>query len=486
MSFIDGTVINIALPALQRDLHATLVDVQWVIEAYSLLLAAFLLTGGSLGDRFGRRRIFLTGTTVFALASLGCALAPNVGELIAARAIQGLGGALLVPGSLAIIATCFTDKDRGRAIGTWSGFTSITAALGPVLGGWLIDHFSWRAAFVINLPIACAVVIISLRFIPESRGEQLGAPLDWPGAFLAALGLGSFVYAMLESSNFGWRDPRILGTLAAGAVCSAAFLAVERRASNPTVPLGLFRSRSFAGANLLTLFLYTALTSVTFFLPLNLIQVQGYTATSAGAAMLPFILLMFLLSRWSGTLFDRFGAKRPLAIGCTVASLGLALFAVPGIGARYATTFLPATVVLGLGMVTSVAPLTTAVMSAAPPKHAGAASGINNAVSRLAGVIAIAVFSIVMLRVFERRLEKGLSHLDFPAAAKSEIQAQSKRLAAMQLPKELSGNDRALAQRVIGEAFVAGFRSVSLISAGLTLLAAGVAWTMIGDKLKTG
>jgi EmrB/QacA subfamily drug resistance transporter len=430
--------------------------------------------------------MFLTGTVIFALASVGCALAVSVGELVAARAIQGFGGALLVPGSLAIIATSFPDKDRGRAIGTWSGFTSITAAVGPVLGGWLIDHLSWRAAFLINLPIACAVVVIALSAIPESRGEQPRASLDWLGALLAAVGLGGLVYALLESSNLGWKDPRVLGSLTAGAASLPSFLAVERRASDPMVPLELFRSRSFAGANLSTLFLYTALTGVLFFYPLNLIQVQRYTATAAGAAMLPFIVLMFLLSRWSGSLFDRFGPKRPLVIGCAIAALGCCLFAVPGIGGAYASTFLPAILVLGLGMATCVAPLTTAVMSAAPPKHAGAASGINNAVARVAGVIAIAVFSIVMLRVFERRVEYGLSHLDLPASAKSEIRNQSKRLAATQLPNGLSPGDHALVQRVIGEAFVAGFRSVVLISAGLALLAATIAGTMVGDKLRSG
>jgi EmrB/QacA subfamily drug resistance transporter len=482
MAFIDGTVVNIALPALQTDLHATLVDVQWVIEAYALLLAAFILTGGSLGDQLGRRRIFLAGTIIFALASLGCALAATVGQLVAARAIQGLGGALLVPGSLSILASSFSEKDRGRAIGTWSGFTSITAAVGPVLGGWLIDHLSWRAAFLINLPIACAVVVISLCFIPESRGEQGGAKLDWPGALLAAVGLGGVVYALLESSILGWRHPRIWGALVLGVAASISFMAVERRAADPMLPLALFRSRTFAGANLLTLFLYTALTGVLFFFPLDLIQVQGYTATAAGAALLPFILLMFFLSRWSGTLFDRFGGRGPLIIGCSIAALGFALFAVPGIGGSYLTTFLLPILVLGLGMATSVAPLTTAVMSAVPSKHAGAASGINNAVSRVAGLMAVAVFSIVMLRIFEPRLDEGLSRASLPAAAQAEIRGQSSRLGAAQLPKDLTASERASAERVIGSAFVAGFRAVALISAGLALLAAMTGGRMIGEK----
>lgn len=479
MAFIDGTVVNVALPALQADLGATLVDVQWVIESYALLLAALLLTGGSLGDRFGRRRVFLIGTALFALASLGCALASNVLQLVVARGIQGIGGALLVPGSLAILAASFGEGDRGRAIGTWSGFGAFAGAVGPVLGGWLIDHLSWRWAFLINVPLACAVVAISLWRVPESRGEDVGAPLDWPGVVLATVGLGGVVYALLESSNLGWTHPRVLAALALGVAALLAFFVFERRTSDPMLPLELFRSRSFAGANLLTLFLYGALASVFFLLPLDLIQVQGYTATAAGAAMPPVILLMFFLSRWSGGLFDRFGPKRPLVVGCSIAALGFALFGVPGVGGSYWTTFFPAMVVLGAGMATSVAPLTTTVMSAVPASHAGTASGINNAVSRVASLIAVAVFSVVMLRVFEHRLERRLEDLSIPAPIRSEIQRQSKRLAAVELPANVTPADRAKARRAIVDAFVAGFRRVASIAAFLAVLAAVVAGLVI-------
>ena len=485
MAFIDGTVVNVTLPALQTEFGATLVDLQWVIESYALLLAALLLTGGSLGDRYGRRRVFLIGTGLFAIASLACALASTVGQLIAARAVQGVGGALLVPGSLAILSTSFGKENRGRAIGTWSGFTSITAAIGPVLGGWLIDHLSWRAAFLINLPIACAVIAISLRWVPESRGGSRDAPLDWPGALLTTAGLTSLVYALLESSNSGWSDPLILGALAAGFAALIALFVVERRARDPMVPLELFRSRTFAGANLLTFFLYGAMAGLFLFLPMNLIQVQGDSATAAGAAILPFILLMFLLSRWSGGLFDRFGSRLPLTIGCSISALGFLLLSRSGIGGDYWMSFFPGICVLGVGMATCVAPLTTAVMSGAPPQHAGAASGINNAVSRVAGLIAVAVLSIVMLRAFEHRLERELSNFALPEPVRAQIQRESKSLAALPLPQSISADARAKAERAIKEAFVAGFKRVLFVAAGLSLLSALVAWTMIAGKTKT-
>src|SRR6266571_6953419 len=370
MAFIDGSAVNVALPVIQRDFNTTASNVQWVVEAYSLFLAALILVGGTLGDHFGRRRIFATGIIVFILASIACAFSPDVLFLILARAVEGIGGALMVPGSLAILSASFSADQRGRAIGTWSGFTSASSLLGPVLGGWLVQYASWRWVFFINVPLAAIVLIVLFWQVPESRDEDASARLDWWGILLETLALGSLVYGLIQAGSFGLGSPIVLGTLAVGIVALIAFLLVEAHSPAPMVPLTLFRSPTFSGANLLTFLLYGALSGITYYLPFNFIQVQGYTPTFAGAAFVPFSLIMFLLSRWAGGLVNRFGAKLPLVVG-------FALFAVPGITSgpgSFWTTFFPAVVVMGLGMTITVAPLTTAVMGAVEQRHAGTAS----------------------------------------------------------------------------------------------------------------
>ncbi|MEY2496999.1 MAG: hypothetical protein QOD12_555 [Verrucomicrobiota bacterium] len=478
LAFIDGTVVNVALPALQRDLSATVVGVQWVIEAYSLLLAALLLVGGSMGDRYGRRKIFVIGVVIFAAASAWCGFASGIGQLIAARAVQGMGAALLVPGSLAIISSSFSEEERGKAIGTWSGFSAITAAIGPVLGGWLIERISWRAVFFINIPIAFLVILISLRHVPESSNAAKGR-LDWPGAILATLGLGALVYGLIESSSRGFAHPPVFSALVVALVFLAVFVVQEARIENPMLPLALFRSRIFTGANLLTFLLYGALGGTLFFLPLNLIQVQRYSPTAAGAALLPFILIMFLLSRWSGALVQRYGARLPLVIGPLIAAAGFALFARPGVGGTYWTTFFPAVVILGIGMAVSVAPLTTTVMGSVAGDRAGVASGINNAISRTAGLLAIAILGIVMLHTFDRSLDGRLAQLDLSPSVKQSLNAQRTRLAGIELPETITPKTRSLLTDAIDGSFVDGFRSILLTGAALALGSAITALLLI-------
>jgi EmrB/QacA subfamily drug resistance transporter len=485
MGFIDGSVVNVALPAIQSQLGATAVDAQWIVESYALFLAALILVGGSLGDHLGRRRIFSAGIVVFALASVWCGFAPSPEQLIVARAVQGVGGAMLIPGSLAIISASFSEERRGKAIGTWAAFSGITSVLGPVLGGYLVETLSWRWVFFINIPLAAAVLAITLTRVPESRDEE-ARKLDPWGAILATLGLGGLVFGLIESSSVGLADPLVIVSLAVGVAALVAFVFAELRVEEPMMPLSLFRSRNFTGANTFTLLLYFALGGALFFLPFNLIQVQGYTATAAGAAFAPAIVLMFFLSRYTGAITDRFGPRLPLVVGPAIAAGGFALFTLPGADAgSYWSTFFPAVTVLGLGLSILVPNLTTVALNSVTGQHSGLASGVNNAFSRIASLLAIAVLGVLMFSVFSSGLDSRVSSLDLAPSERSQLEERKVDLGAAQPPDGVSEGTAAAIERAVAESYVAGFRWVMIVCAGLALASALSAAFLIQGKTAT-
>jgi EmrB/QacA subfamily drug resistance transporter len=395
IAFLEATVVNVALPEIGKDLDAGVTGLQWVVNGYLLTLAALILLGGSLGDHLGRRRIFNIGVIWFTTASALCALAPSVEVLVGARIIQGVGGALLTPGSLAIIEATFHRDDRARAIGAWSALSGVAAAVGPLLGGYLIDAVSWRAIFLINLPLGAFVVYQARRHVPETRDPTVGGPLDLRGAALAALGLGGFTFALIQAPEEGVGSAPVLAALAVGLTSSLLFLRAERRSAEPMLPLEIFRSRQFTGANLVTFVVYAALGGV-FFLLIVFLQISlGYSPIAAGAASLPITALMLLLSARAGALAQRIGPRLPLTVGPFVIAIGMLMMRGIGIGDGYVEAVLPPILVFGLGLTLVVAPITATVLAAADPNHAGVASGVNNAVARTAQLSAVAVFPLV-------------------------------------------------------------------------------------------
>ena len=394
MAFLDATVVNIALPHIGAQFHASAASLQWVVNGYTLSLASLILLGGSLGDRFGRRRVFMLGACWFALASLACGISPNIDLLIAARALQGIGGALLAPGSLAIIEASFRPDDRARAIGAWSGLGGVAGAIGPFLGGWLVETSSWRLVFLINVPLAVVVIAVARLRVPESRNPTAARSLDGAGVVAAAAGLAGLTYGFTAWPDHGATSPGVLAGLALGVAGLGGFVLVERHARAPMLPLDIFRSRAFTAANLVTFVVYAALAGVLFLVVLNLQVVTHFTPLDAGISLLPVTVLMLLLSARSGALAQRIGPRIPMTIGPIVCACAMVLFSRIGAHSTYLPDILPPVVILGLGLSLNVAPLTATALGSVDENHAGIASGVNNAVARAAGLLAVAILPL--------------------------------------------------------------------------------------------
>jgi EmrB/QacA subfamily drug resistance transporter len=473
MAFIDSTALNVVLPSLQKSLQATAADLFWILNAYLLMLAALILVGGSLGDRLGRKRIFMIGISVFICASAACGLAPGTGALIAFRVIQGIGGALMIPGSLSLLSSSIDEKERGKAIGTWSAITTIVTIGGPVLGGALADAGLWRYIFFINVPIGIIVLYILWRHVAESKEAEAETVLDLPGVLAVALGLAALTFGFLRMPSAGLGDWTVSGSLSLGALLLFVFIAIERKSRHPMMPLYLFANPMFSGVNLLTFFLYAGLSSAMLFLSLNLVQAQGYSQLESGLTFLPFTLLMISIARPAGALADKWGPRRLLILGPTLAGCGMLLLSFVGLTkgpASYWTSFLPGVLVLGLGMSFTVAPLTTTVMNAVRDQYSGVASGINNALTRVANVFANAIFGALAVLLFTQALLQRLDTLQMQPESRQMVMAQAGDLGNAHVPAPIA--DKAVVAAIYRTGFIQVYQQIMRLSACLAFAGA--------------
>ncbi len=482
MVFLDQTAINVALPAIQQSLNADVGGLQWILDIYLLTLSVLLLIGGVLGDIYGRIRIYTIGMIVFVIGSFLCGIAPTTAFLIGGRFVQGLGGAVMVPGSLAVINAAVDPERRGRALGTWATFTPMITIAGPIVGGWLVDNVSWRAVFFLNIPLGLVAILIAARWVPESRDEEIDPRLDWLGVLTLMFGLGGLLFSIIEGPHLGWTSPLITFTIIVGLIGSIAFVITEQRVPSPLLPLRLLRNKKFSGVNLMTIVLFAGFGGPFFFLSLNLQQAQGYTATAAGLASLPIAISIVLLSQRVGQLADRIGAFPILVVGVLFMATGFLLLMRPGLDDSYWTAWFPAILIYGIGLGGMVVPLTKLAFDVLPQRQSGIASGVNNAASRIGQMISIAVFGALMVTGFRNALLIRTSTIGLDVGAREALVAQARRLGELAAPTGLSADLTASVDYAIRLAFVDGFRQVMLLSALLVLSSLIILFAMVRQK----
>ncbi|HEY8928282.1 MAG TPA: MFS transporter [Mucilaginibacter sp.] len=475
MAFIDATALNVVLPALQKSLQASGADLFWILNAYLLMLASLILIGGSMGDRLGRKKVFMAGIFIFICGSAACGISPGVTYLIIFRIIQGIGGALMIPGSLSLISSSINQQERGKAIGTWSAFTTLVTLGGPILGGALADAGLWRYIFFINVPIGIIALLMLWFKVNETKDEDSDKSLDFPGAAAIALGLALVTFGFLRTPAVGLHNWQVYGSLGAGVMLLAVFIFIERNSKHPMMPLQLFSNATFTGANLLTLFLYAGLGAGMLFMSLNMVQVQGYTQLQSGLTFLPFTIMMILIARFAGSLADKWGPRPLLIFGPAAAGAGLLILSFikqtngPG---DYWTTFFPGVIAFGLGMSFTVAPLTAAVMGSVSDHFSGTASGVNNAVSRIAGVFANAIFGALAVLFFTGALQHEIQNVNLEPKQKQEVLAQAANLGNAKVPGSVSDDSKKQLDKAYHKSFISAYANIMRASAGLAFLGA--------------